>query len=470
MTRFLICSIAVAVFVAQPVFGADLVDILHRAQEHDAHWAAARAARAAGEEKRSQATALFMPTLSLTGNYQSQHSDVEYKGTTPFTAGDNRYETGDYGANLTLPLFRAQNIAQSGQLRSQAALAGRQYDQARQEFLLRVAQSYFEVQIASDSLELTEAEIVALIEQRNQADARFRAGVGTVTDLHDAKSRLALANARRIAAQNELALKRQALARVAGPTTEALAGLGPETRLTPPSPNAVEPWIEQARSRNPVLLAQDEAVRVAEREVDRNRGAHYPTLDAVAAYSHSRSTGSLYTDVGSEINSRRAGVELQLPLFQGGATASRVREALANLERTRSEREDTLRQVEALVREAFLSLEHGRALTESLNEAIFAAEQLADSARLGMQAGLRTRSDVLDAEQRLFGARREYTKARYDYLLNLLRLQAAAGSLDEQAVAAVNRFLNVPPLHSTDSATPAVYPADSHFRPAASKP
>lgn len=441
MKRLLVYSLAIAAYVPQPVFGADLVEILRRAQEHDARWAAARAARAAGEEKRSQATALFMPSLSLTGNYQSQHSDVEYKGATPFTAGDNRYETGDYGANLTLPLFRAQNIAQFGQLRAQAALAGRQYDQALQEFLLRVAQSYFEVQTADDGLKLTEAEIVALTEQRNQADARFRAGVGTITDLHDAKSRLALANARRIAAQNELALKHQALVRVAGPTAEALAGLGPETRLTPPNPNAVEPWIERARTRNPAVLAQDEAVRVAEREVDRNRGAHYPTIDAVAAYSHSRSTGSLYTDVGSEINSRRAGVELQLPLFQGGAVASRVREALANLDRTRSEREDTLRQVEALAREAFLSLEHGRALIESLDEAIFAAEQLADSARLGMQAGLRTRTDLLDAEQRLFSVRREVAKARYDYLLNLLRLQAAAGSLDEETIATVNRFL-----------------------------
>jgi outer membrane protein len=408
---------------------------------HDARWAAAQHAATAGGEKLAQGRAALLPTLSVSGSKTYYDASIEYQGSTPFVGGDREYNTREYGANLTQPLYRKPNFALYLQSRAQAALAEIQLAAARTELALRVAQAYFDVLFAQDALQLATAQKTAFQKEHDQAQARFAAGAVAITDVHETRARLDLAVSQEIAARNDVEIKRQGLHRITGLPPMALLPLKSDLVPLQPEPYDIDHWVARADELSPQVQAQRLALEVAEREAEKASGAHHPTVDAVANYTVNNSTGSVYTNVESDIKSKSAGIQVQIPLYQGGGTASRAREAVALREKAREELTDARRLVALQTRQAFLTVGNSLSQITAMEQAVASSNSLLDATRDSAKVGLKTRTDVLNAEQQLFGAKRDLARARYSYLLGMLQLKASAGTLVDEDLASTNSLL-----------------------------
>jgi outer membrane protein len=426
-------------------YGEDLLEIYRQALAHDARWAAAQHAAAAGGEKLAQGRAALLPTLTVSGSKTYYDASIEYQSSTPLAGGDRDYSIREYGANLTQPLYRKPNFALYLQSRAQAALAEIQLAAARTDLALRVAQAYFDVLFAQDALQLTTAQKTAFQKEHDQAQARFAAGAVAITDVHETRARLDLAVSQEIAALNDVEIKRQGLRRITGLAPMALLLL--KTDLSPllPEPNNIDHWVNKADELNPQVQAQRLTLEVADREVEKASGAHHPTVDAVANYTVNNSTGGvaggIYTNVESDIKSKSAGIQVQIPIYQGGGTRSREREAVALREQAREELTDARRLVALQTRQAFLTVSNSLAQIMAMEQAVASSNSLLDATRESAKAGLKTRTDVLNTEQQLFGAKRDLARARYSYLLGMLQLKASAGTLVEEDLASANNLL-----------------------------
>jgi outer membrane protein len=204
----------------------------------------------------------------------------------------------------------------------------------------------------------------------------------------------------------------------------------------------MENWVALALQTNLQVRVQQSNLTFAAQEVERNRGAHYPTLDALASASNARDSASSATSVGADTRTATVGLRLELPIYQGGAVNSRVREAIANEDRVRQELEAARRTAEFNARQAFLGITSGMASVRALEAALVSTQSQLASTRLGQEVGVRTQVDVLNAQQQLFSAQRDLAQARYTYILSLLRLEAAIGELTENDLVAVNEWLD----------------------------
>jgi outer membrane protein len=307
--------------------------------------------------------------------------------------------------------------------------------------MLRASQAYFDVLLAQHNVELAAAQKNAIGEQLAQAKRNFEVGTATITDTHEAQARYDLATAQEIAAQNDLEIRRRQLAQIIGQTAPALSRLAGEIKLELPQPNQIEPWVEEATRASLPVLISEAALTFARQEVERNRGGHHPTLDAFATYTDSATGSGIRGGPGDDSTNRIIGLQLAVPLYQGGATASRVREALANEDRARQELDNARRSAELAARQAFLGVTNGVAQVNALRAALVSSQSSLDSTRLGLQVGVRTQVDVLNAQQQLFSTRRDVAQAAYNYVLSLLRLKSAVGRLGEEDLAKVNAWL-----------------------------
>jgi outer membrane protein len=307
--------------------------------------------------------------------------------------------------------------------------------------MLRVAQAYFDVLIAQDSVQLVNAQKTAISEQHAQAKRNFEVGTATITDTLEAQARYDLTGAQEIAAQNNLEIKRSALQQLINATPGDLTPLGKEFKLEVPQPANMEKWVDEAQLNNLQLAIAQASAEIAEKEVARNRGGHYPTVDLVANYTQSNANGSIY-GVGIDSTNKSVGVQLNMPLFQGGVVNSKWREAEANRERARQELENARRNVAQQARQAYLGVVSGVAQVQALQQALTSSESVLEASKLGQEVGVRTNLDVLNAQQQLFSTRRDLYQAQYDYLLSQLRLKQAVGSLGEEDLSKVNQTLH----------------------------
>ncbi|MDD5384742.1 MAG: TolC family outer membrane protein [Gallionella sp.] len=420
---------------------ADLLETFRTAQANDPVFAAARATLQAGQEKLPQGRSLLMPNISLNANSTFNDSTIQYRQPIGLPgAGNQRYNSHGYGVNLTQPLFRQQNWLAYSEAELQVAQTEAQFRIAEQDLILRVAQAYFDVLIAQDSVQLAEAQKTAISEQLEQAKRNFEVGSATITDTHEAQARYDLTNAQEIAAQNNLEIKKRTLQQLINAMPKELRHLGKEFKLEAPQPADMEKWVADAQLNSLQLAIAQAGAEIAEKEVARNRGGHYPTLDLVANYSSNQSNGGSF-GVGSDNTSKSVGVQLNMPLFQGGATQSKWREAEANRERTIQELENTRRNVALQTRQAYLGVVSGIAQVKALQQALTSSESVLEASKLGQEVGVRTNLDVLNAQQQLYATRRDLYQAEYNYLISQLSLKAAVGSLGEEDLGRVNQAL-----------------------------
>lgn len=419
---------------------ADLLDVYRSAQGNDPVFSAARAAQQAGAEKLTQGRSLLMPSVNLTANSTSNDLTTQYRGATLFPGGNQRFNSHGYGVTLVQPLFRQQNWMAYSESELQVAQSDAQFKIAEQDLVLRTAQAYFDVLIAQDGVQLTEAQKTAISEQLAQARRNFEVGSATITDTHEAQARFDLTSAQHIAAQNNLEIRRSALQQLINALPQDLKALGKQFKLEAPQPADMEKWVADAQLNSPQLAVAQAASQLAAKEVTRNLGGHLPTVDLVANYSQNYANGSSF-GVGSDSTNKSVGVQLNMPLFQGGATHSKWREAEANSERAKQELENARRSVASQTRQAYLGVVSGIAQVKALQQALTSSESVLEATRLGQEVGVRTNLDVLNAQQQLYSTRRDLFQAEYNYLLSQLRLKAAVGALDEADLVKVNDAL-----------------------------
>lgn len=437
-----------AVALALTAGAASAADVLsldeayRLAAAYDARFAAAHAARAAGREKGVQGRAALLPTLSLAADTTHNDLDVTFQRDSPFLlSGTRRYNSNRYGVVLRQPLYRQANLAQYRQSLALASGSETAYAVAQQDLILRVAQGYFDALLAEDTLAYLEAQLAAVTALRDRARRAFDAGTAAVTDLREAEARYDLVGAQAIGARNELALRQEALAKLLGRAPGRLAGLRAPPALAPPAPDDADYWVQAAeRTGLAVALARD-AVEAARQELAARRGVRYPAVDLAATYVEASEDDSLF-GVGFDTTTRTIGVQAQMPLYAGGALVSQVREAAAREAQARHELNEAVRQARLDARDAYLRLTTGLSQAQAFEQAVRSIETSLAATERGLAAGTRTAADVLNAQQQLYGARRELAQARYGVIVAGLRLKAVVGELGADEVLTVDALLD----------------------------
>jgi outer membrane protein len=434
-------ALALAV-LALPAAAQDLQQIYRDAKAYDAPYAAARHALQAGLEKLPQGRALILPTLNLSGSASNSRTEVDPHNSSagPTTLRDAR----SYGYSLSFsqPIYRPQNTLQYNQAEFQVKQAEAVFGQASQDLIVRAAQAYFDVLAAQDTLALVKAQKAAIGEQLAQAKRNFEVGTATITDTHEAQARYDIVVSQEIAALSDLETKRSALQQITGKPYAALKPLRQQVRLPPPNPANMQNWVDMAEKQGFPVQIQETATEIAKLEAKRAKAGHHPTLDFVASYgTTSQSSASSVAAVPSDVTSGTFGLQLGLPLYQGGSINSREREAAALYEKSRQDLENARRSQALSARQTYLSVTNGIAQVGALEQALVSSQSALDSNKLGYEVGVRINIDVLNAQQQLFSTRRDLALARYNTITGHLRLKAAAGSLREEDLEEVNRAL-----------------------------
>jgi outer membrane protein len=429
------------VFLALPAAAQDLQQVYRDAKANDAQYASARYALQAGLEKLPQGRALLLPTINATASTTTNHLSVEPYGPNPVAASSRPFYNRNYLLSLSQPLFRPQNWLQYNQAEQQVRQSEAIFGQAGQDLIVRVAQAYFDVLAAQDTLSLVGAQKAAISEQLAQAKRNFEVGTATITDTHEAQARFDLSSAQEISAQNDLDNKKKTLSQIVGKDYVVLRPLRAQVLLSPPNPNNMAEWVALAEKQAYPVVIQDATTQISQLQARIAKYGHYPTVDLVATYGQTEQTGSTISANSSQLNTGTLGLQLAVPIFQGGAISSREREAAANYEKAKQDLENAKRTSVLQAQQSYLSVINGVAQVRALEQALVSSQSALDSNKLGYEVGVRINIDVLNAQQQLFSTRRDLAVARYNTITSHLRLKAAAGSLRDEDVEEVNRAL-----------------------------
>jgi outer membrane protein len=431
--RLLIAALTLAA-VMPAAQAANLAAIYSLARANDAQYAAAVQTALAGREKSVQGRALMLPTVGITGTMRrNSETSSAYDGTA-------QYESGNATVTASQPLLRRANMVSYEQGELQAKLADQQLKLAEEDLLARVSRGYFEVLQAQDALATVGAQKEAFAQQLAQAKRSVEVGLAPITDFNEAQSRYDLTLAQEIAARNDLELKRRKLEKVIGSELPPLATLDANTNIDVLPQTQLQSLFGAAAQSATQVAIGITSEQIARLEVAKQDAGHLPTVDLVASASKNRNAnyGALG---GQQTRNASIGIEVAVPIYQGGAIDSRAREALANLGRTQSELENARRQANLDARQGLLGVQSGIALNQALRQAVASGETQVRSTRRGLEVGVRTRVDVLNAEQQLYTTLRDLSAARYQTLISGLQLKAASGALTEQDLMALDALL-----------------------------
>jgi outer membrane protein len=407
---------------AQPL---KLMDVYQQALAHDASLASALSANRAAQEIIEQGKALYRPTVNFNAETNALKSSFHYLSTS--STDRSQFENYRYGVDARQPIFRQQNLIQIDQAGTQVSIADKQLNVAQQALMLRTTQAYFDVLMAQDRIDLIVAQKTAIAAQLAQAQANFDLGSATITDANEAQARFDLAAAQEIAALNEFEIAKHAVQAITGQLPQRLASVKPQLKANEIG-LSMATWQELAMLNNLNIQIQQDTAKLAEQEIARNQAGHLPTLDAVASYTSSYANGTVSRfGAGNELQVGSIGLQLQIPLYEGGAVSSRVRQAVLNKQKALDDLDLVRRQTELDTQRAYLNLSSSIAQLKAFDQAILSSQSQLDATQLGYQVGVRTSVDVLNAQQQLFSAKRDALQARYNYLTNIIRLKTATG-------------------------------------------
>jgi len=413
----------------------NLLEIFELARTTDPVFQQAIANRQAEEEALPQARAALRPDVSLNGGYSVIDTESNLSG----ADSDDQYRQLSYGVSLSQPLYRSAT-------RSAVSVANSRVEQARAEFALaeqalivRVAERYFAVLDARAAVEAAEASLTAIERQLEQAEQRFEVGVIARTDVEEARAQSDLARAELLQAEDDLENRREELRELTNRAPGLLDAVQAGIELQRPEPADIDRWRERAEAENQELAAARLAAEAAMQTIDVERGGRHPTLDLVAGYDGIDRYGAGGRDPSSDQLS--AGIELSMPLYQGGGISSQIREAQFRYTAARESLESTRRAVSRSTATAYRGVVTALERVRALEQARVSTQAALDATEAGFEVGTRTIVDVLNAQQERFNAERDYEQARHAYLLNTLRLQQAAGSLSAADLARVNNLL-----------------------------
>jgi len=354
-----------------------------------------------------------------------------------------------YQANLSQPLFRADRWFQLQAAEATSEQAALELSATEQNLILQSAETYFAVLRAQDTLASTKAEEAAFKRQLDQANERFDVGLSDKTDVLEAQAGFDTARANRLLAERAVDDAFQALVTLTNREFRNIEGLQHSLPLLTPEPNDATTWVNTAAAQNLNLQASYFAVNAAEETLRQRKSGHAPTLDAVVSYQKGDNDSLGFSNSGlplsptysSDVSQRSIGLQLNIPLYSGGLTSSQVREAYQRLGQTEQLRESLRRQVVQNTRNLFRAVNTDVETVQARRQSIISNQSALEATEIGYQVGTRNIVDVLDAQRQLYSAVRNYNDARYDYILNNLRLKQAAGTLSPNDLEALQQYL-----------------------------
>jgi len=419
-----------------PVSAENLIQVYQHAQQNDAQLKISENGFLASLEKKPQIMSLLKPRVDLTANTSY---NLQYTGRT--IRGDDGAAFLNLGYELTLikPLINKGLQAQIAQVDASILQSEATLENDRQDLIIRVAEAYFDFLNAKDTFSFRKLEKNAIGNQLKQIKAFFDAGRSAITDLKEAQARYDLARAQEVAAKQQIELVRESLRAITTRYYENLDGASDHIALLVPKPNNIEAWAKTALINSKPLIAAQHAVAIAQKVVDIERAAKKPTVDLFARHSSGSTFGEDAFD--QDKTDASVGVQLKMPLYQGGNITSRVREARHNLHRAQQQLELQKRLATQQTRAAYLTIISGLSQVKAFKQALDSSQTATKATQAGFEAGTRTAVDVLLSLRETFAARRDYTTARYDFLLNTLKLKRATGTLSEHDLAAISKLL-----------------------------
>jgi len=447
----------VALLAALPAGAESLLEVYQRALQSDPLIREAEANRRATEEAVPQARGLLLPQLAAsasesrgTAEGASAFQQVSPTGETITVTSefqDESIATTQWQIELRQTVFRWDQFVGLKQAGKQVARAEADFEAAQQDLIIRVATRYFEVLATEDALEAAQASKRAIDRQLEQAQQRFEVGLIAITDVQEAQAAYDQAIAEEIAAKRQLASAREFLREITGEYLKDLETPGQQLALETPDPAQEDDWVDTAFDQNLALIAARLNAEIASQEIDSRRSGHYPTLDLVATRSdfdrefERSNEGGPFNDVFNDQTSDSIALEFRIPLFSGGRTSAQVREAVHLHRAAREQLQRVARETERQARDAYLGVLAEISRVKALRQALSSAKTALEATEAGFEVGTRTTVDVLDAQQQVFSARTNYRRARYDYLLNVLRLKQAAGILRIQDLEDIDSIL-----------------------------
>lgn len=438
----------------------DFLNVYQDAVQNDPQIREADATRRAARESRPQAWAALLPQIDGTAQYTHTKADESTPTLVETSPGSfvlqpvaRRDDTDSHGYTIQAreSLFSWTNWMTLRRASKEVAQAEADYLSARQTLVQRVAQAYFNVLAAQNLVDAQQAAYNAFGQQFDQANKRFEVGLIAITDVQEAKAARDSAAAALIDAKRQLATAQQALRVITNKEYATLTNAGEAMPLASPAPADVEKWVELSMNQNAALTSSRLAADIARQDVNVARGGHLPELEAVA--SRTKTTNDLDTNTTRpgepEFRSQfstdgtvdTVGVQVSVPIFAGGATQSRVRQAQYRWIAAKERFSRTSRETEQLARDAYLGVISEMSRVSALKQALESSQTALKATQAGYEVGTRTAVDVLTSQQNLVKAQTDYARSRYDYVLNVIQLRLAAGDLDEKTVAEINQWL-----------------------------
>jgi outer membrane protein len=463
MKRFL--TLLVCCLAGQAASAADLLAVYQRALQNDPQLREAEATRLAALESKPQALSALLPQVSGNGTATKERdvgatNQVESvqlgNGQTilesfPFD-GHVTTTTHHYGVDLKQNLFRWQNWVALKQADAQVAQAEADYQAAQQDLIARVAQRYFDVLAAQDDLDAQKGNLASVNRQLEQAEKRYEVGLIAITDVQEARAAHDSGAAAVIAAKRQLASTQELLREITGDAYQFLARPIEPFELANPEPSSEDRWVEMALQQNLSLVSSRLAADIAREAVSSARGGHLPTVDLVASRYRATSDGQFINSDGTPYGSTSVdqyqniiGIQFTIPIYTGGMVSSQVRQAVYQHRAAKERVERVARQTEHDARDAYLGVLSEISHVKALRRAVESNSTALNATESGYEAGTRTAVDVLESRRLWIQAQTDYSRSRYDYMMNVIKLQQAAGILSEQSLNRLNSLLKDSP-------------------------
>ncbi len=431
---------------------ASLLEIYQQALQSDPQIHEAEARRLAALEAKPQARGAYLPQVSLGGDWTRSEFDgtsveIDSDGSIGSLTSSSESEVRRWQFTLRQSLFRWDQIVGLRRADKLVARAEAVREAAQQDLIVRVAQRYFDVLAAEDRLTSIHANRTAIARQLEQAKQRFEVGLIAITAVQESQAAYDNSVADEISAKRSLATGREFLREITGEYVPALSAPGDDFPLITPDPNDETSWVNLSMNQNLNLVASRLDERLARDEISFRRNGHYPTIELVANSGESDTeadrsfNNSPFIPADSDGSSDSIAIQFSLPLFAGGATSSRVREAVYLHRAAREQLQRVTRETERQARDAYLGVISERSRVKALQQAVSSSRTALEATEAGFEVGTRTIVDVLDSQFSLYAAITNYYQSRYDYVLNALRLKQAAGTLEVQDLERIDRWL-----------------------------
>ncbi|MBL1140677.1 MAG: TolC family outer membrane protein [Proteobacteria bacterium] len=416
---------------------ADLLSVYKLAEKNDPTYLQEVASHRATLEARPQAMSQLLPTVSLSADTTRFDQDIS-SGSAFGSAGEVNYNSRGYSLNISQPIFRRDRFIALDQADSEIKQAEAELTAAQQDLIVRIAERYFDVLSAKDNLEFAQAEVKSLGRQLEQANQRFEVGLSAITDVQEAQAGYDLAVAQEILALNTIDNAQEAMRELTGDYVTSFAALGDNMSLVRPDPEAIESWTSLSLEQNLGMVAARYATETARDEIKRQSAGHYPTLDLVGSHGYDSNGGRFGS---TKTHTSAIGLELNIPLYSGGLVSSQTREAYENYNVAMHVLEQARRSAQRLTRQAYLGVISGISQVNALKQAVVSSETALEATEAGFEVGTRTAVDVVASQRTTSEARRNYSQAKYNYILDTLRLKQAAGTLSTEDLQLINGWL-----------------------------